>query len=130
MMGIGGFITQGLGVGIDEDDSAEKSIEGKVANIVDIANGSLSNVKVGASVDNLISESPMQKYQLDFNAQIGSLNDSLENLLALIGQYLPNIASNVNREIVLNGDALAVGISRRMDSELGTIAVSKMRGNV
>lgn len=58
MMGIGEFVTQGLGVGITEDDSAEKSIKGKVANIVDIANGSLSNIKVGASVDNLISESP------------------------------------------------------------------------
>ena len=130
MMGIGGFLTQGLGVGIAEDDSAEKSIKDKVDDIIDVANSSFSNVKVGASVDGIIGESPMQKYQLDFNAQIGALNDGFENLLTLIGRYLPDIASNVNREIVLNGDSLAVGMSRRIDTELGTIAVSKMRGNV
>lgn len=127
---VGVFLTQGVGVGIEDDDSAEKSIRNKMSSILDVANGSVGNIKLGASVDNLITQSPMQKYSLDFNAQISSLNDSFERLISLVGSYLPNIANELDRPIVLDGDSLVVGMSRKMDSQLGKIAVSKGRGNV
>lgn len=127
---VGVFLAQGVGAGIEEDDSAEKSIENKVSSILNVASGSLSNVKMGASVDNLITQSPMQRYSLDFNAQISNLNDGFERLISLVGQYLPDISSNMDRNIVIDGDSLAVGMSRKMDAQLGKIAVSKGRGNV
>lgn len=127
---IGVFLGQGVGAGIEEDDSAEKSIENKVASILDVANGSVGNVKIGASVDNLVTQSPIQKYSLDFNAQISSLNDGFERLISLVGQYLPDITANTNRPLIVDGDSLAVGMSRKMDAQLGKIAVSKGRGNV
>ena len=127
---VGVFLTQGVGVGIENDNSAEKSIKNKMSSILDVANGSVGNVRVGASVDNLVNQSPMQKYSLDFNAQISSLNDGFERLISLVGQYLPSISSNMDRELVIDGDRLAIGMSRRLDSQLGKIAVAKGRGNV
>ena len=127
---VGVFLAQGVGEGIEEDDSAEKSIENKVSSILGVASGSLSNIRVGSSIDNLVTQSPMQKYSLDFNAQIGSLSDGFERLLLLVGQYLPNIADNMDRNIVLDGNSLVVGMSRKMDAQLGKISTSKGRGNV
>ena len=130
LMPIGNWVTQGLGVGITEDDSAEKSMKNKIANILGIANNTDTKIKVGTSIDDVVNESPLQKYQLDFNAQLDSLNDGFDRLLALIGQYLPNIAENMDRNIVLDGNSLVVGMSRKMDSQLGKMSVAKGRGNV
>ena len=130
LMPIGNWVTQGLGVGITEDDSAEKSMKNKIANILGIANNTDTKIKVGTSIDDVVNESPLQKYQLDFNAQLDSLNDGFDRLLALIGQYLPNIADNMDRNIVLDGNSLVVGMSRKMDAQLGKMSVAKGRGNV
>ena len=130
MAGLGVYITQGLGVGIEEDDSAEKSMQNKIDSILGVANNSMANIKVGTSVDDIVTESPMHKYQIDFNAQIGALNDGFERLIGLIGQYLPDIASNMDRNIVLDSNSLVVGMSRKMDSQLGRMATAKGRGNV
>ena len=127
---IGGFIAEGLGIGIEDDDSAENAIANKAKSILDIANGSLSNIHIGTSIDGLLADNPMQKYQLDFNAQIGELNDGFERLIALVGQYLPDIASGMDRNIVLDGNALVVGMSKRMDTQFGKMATAKGRGNV
>ena len=130
LMPIGNWITQGLGVGITEDDSAEKSIKSKVDSILGIANNTDAKINIGTNVDDIVTESPMQKYQVAFDAQFNTLNDGFDRLLALIGQYLPNIADNMNRPLTVDGKALAVGISRNMDAQLGKISVAKGRGNV
>ena len=127
---VGTYLSQGLGVGIEEDDSAEKSMQNKIDSILGVANNSMANIKVGISVDDIVTESPMQKYQLDFNAQIGALNDGFDKLISLVGQYLPNIAGRMDRNIVLDGNSLAVGISRAIDVQLGKMSVSKGRGNI
>lgn len=127
---VGKFISEGIGVGITEDDSPEKSMKNKVASILGIVDNVDANINVGTSVDDIVNESPLQKYQLDFNAQLDSLNDGFDRLLALIGQYLPNIADNMDRNIVLDGNSLVVGMSRRMDAQLGKISTAKGRGNV
>lgn len=127
---IGGFIAEGLGVGILADDTAENAISEKAKGIIDIANGSLSNINVGANLNGLIADSPLQKYQIDFNAQLDSLNDGFERLLALVGNYLPDIAVGMERQIVLDGNALVVGMSKRMDTQFGKMATAKGRGNV
>ena len=72
----------------------------------------------------------MQKYQVAFDAQFSSLNDGFDRLLSLIGQYLPNIAENMDRNIVLDSSSLVVGMSRRMDTQLGKMSMAKGRGNV
>ena len=127
---LGRYLTQGLGVGIEEDDSAEKSIKNKVDDVLGIANGSTANIKIGTSVDDVVSETPMQKYQVDFNAQFTSLSNSFDNLLAIVSEYLPNIANGVDKDIVIDGNSLAVGISRNIDRQLGKMATAKGRGNV
>lgn len=127
---VGGFLPEGLAVGIEEDETAEKAIEEKALSVIDVANNTMSGFNFGAGIDDLVVSSPIQKYQLDFNAQIGTLNDGFERLIALVGQYLPNIAGGMDRNIVLDGNALVVGMSRRMDSQLGKMAVAKGRGNV
>ena len=127
---LGGFIAEGLGVGIEDDDTAENAIAEKAKSILDIANGSLSNIHIGSSVDGLLADNPMQKYQLDFNAQIGELNDGFERLISLVGQYLPDIAGGMDRNIVLDSNALVVGMSKRMDNQFGKMAIAKGRGNV
>ena len=127
---IGRYLTQGLGVGIDEDDSAEKSIRNKIDSIMGVANNATANIKVGTSVGDIVSESPMQKYQVDFNAQFTSLSNSFDRLLAVVSEYLPNIADSANKDIVIDGNSLAIGMSRKIDSQLGRMAISKGRGNV
>lgn len=125
---IGVFLAQGIGEGITSDDSAESSMRDKVKSIMDVANTSVGSVSVG--VDDLVAESPMQKYQLAFNGQMGSLNDGFERLISLIGSYLPEISENSRKELSVDGNRLVLGISRRMDSELGKLALAKGRGNV
>ena len=113
MAEMGDYISQGLGDGIENNDSPEKAIKSKYDGIT-----------------NITSESPLQKYQLDFNAQIGSLNDGFDRLIALVGEYLPNISQKMNRPLTFDGNSLARGMSRQMDTQLGKIAVAKGRGNV
>ena len=127
---VGAYLAQGIGVGIEEDDTAEKSIRNKVDSILGIANGATPNIKLNTGIDNLITESPMQKYQLDFNAQLDSLNDGFDRLINLIGQYLPDIAENSAKEIEFSGDRLVLGISKKMDRQLGKMSIAKGRGNV
>lgn len=129
MANLGVYITQGLGVGISEDDSAEKAMDEKVNGIISKTK-SLNKIKVGTSVDNVIGENPMQKYQIDFNAQIGSLNDGFDRLIGLVGNYLPNISENMNRPLLVDGNNLTTSISKQMDNQLGKMATSKDRGNV
>lgn len=127
---VGVFLAQGVAEGIVTDDSAEKSMKEKVGRIMDIASGSVGAIAIPTTVDDLFVESPIQKYQMDFNAQFNSLNDGFERLVALVGNYLPDIASGMDRNIVLDGNNLAIGMSRRIDVELGKMAVAKGRGNV
>ena len=127
---IGRYLTQGLGVGIEEDDSAEKSIRNKVDSVLGVANNATANIKIGTSIDDVVSESPMQKYQVDFNAQFTALSNSFDKLLAVVAEYLPNIANGVDKDIVIDGNSLAIGMSRKIDSQLGRMAISKGRGNV
>lgn len=127
---VGTYLSQGLGVGIEEDDSAEKSIRNKVDSIIGVANNSMSDIRIGSSVSGLVGDNPVQKYQIGFDAQFSTLNDGFERLLSLIGQYLPDIASNMDRNIVLDGNSLAAGISRKIDTQLGKMSVAKGRGNV
>ena len=81
-------------------------------------------------IKNVVSETAMKSYQLSFNTQFDALNDRVDRLIDLIGQYLPNIADNMDRNIVLDGNSLAVGISRKIDTQLGRISTAKRRGNV
>ena len=87
----------------------------------------LPNIK---GIDNIINTTPMQQYQVSFNTQFNALNDRVDQLITLISKYLPNIADNMDREIVLDGNSLAVGISRKIDTQLGRMATAKGRGNV
>ena len=127
---VGKYLMEGVGVGMDEDDSAEKAMKSKVDNIIGIAEDASANLNIGTSVDNIVADSPMKKYQLDFNAQLGALGDGFDRLVSLVGQYLPDIAVNSAKELTFSGDKLVLGISKRMDLQLGKMAVAKGRGNV
>ena len=113
-----------------EDNSAEKSIKNKVDSIIGVANNSMSDIRIGSTVSGLVGDNPVQNYQIGFDAQFSTLNDGFERLLSLVGQYLPDISSNINRPLVLDGNAVAVGISRKIDTQLGKMSIAKGRGNV
>ena len=81
-------------------------------------------------IDNIINEQPMRQYQVAFNTQLEVLNDRFDQLINLIGEYLPDIANNMDRNIVLDSNSLVVGMSRKMDSQLGKISSAKGRGNI
>ena len=113
---LGKYMAQGLGVGIDEDDSAEKAIQHKVETI--------------SNVDNMIGDNPLQRYQVDFNTQFNSLNDGFNNLMNLLGQYLPVIIENMNRDIVLDSGLLVGSTIKDIDKQLGIRSNARVRGNV
>ena len=72
----------------------------------------------------------MDKYQLSIDNQINAVNDRFDRLIGLIGKYLPGIAENAEKPITIDGNSLAVGISRKIDVQLGKISTAKGRGNV
>ena len=127
---IGQMLTQGIGVGVESDDSAEKSIKNKVNSVIGIANNSLSNIKVGANFNNFKSSNPLQEYQLSIDAQMNNLNNGIDKLTNLIASYLPQIAENSDKPISIDGNSLAVGMRRQIDYQLGRLSVGKGRGNV
>ena len=99
--------------------------------INDTFNVGFGTESVGNSEFSGISErSSVGGYRPDYTEQLNLINDAIDRLISLVSQYLPDIATKMDRPIVVNGDALAVGISRKMDSQLGKISVSKKRGNV
>ena len=127
---IGQMLTQGISVGVETDDSAEKSIKNKVLSVIDSAKSGLSNMSVSSNIDGLMGNNPMTQYQLSINGQIGGLNNSIDRLTNLIASYLPQIAENSDKPIAIDGNSLAVGMRRQMDYQLGRLSVGKGRGNV
>ena len=81
-------------------------------------------------IENVNNENPVQKYQVSFDAQFNALNDRFDRVISLIGKYLPGIADNAEKPITIDGNSLAVGISRKIDAQLGKISTAKGRGNV
>ena len=150
MYPIGEGIDEGVGVSLENSEASENAIKSKFGNIMNVAGkafgmvqGYISEesknlatefdvptVQIDSRIRNEAIENPVQQYQLDINSQFSLLNDGFERLIGLINEYLPDIAGNMNREIVLDSGALAVGMSRRMDKELGKISVGKGRGNI
>ena len=92
--------------------------------------GQVPDIQVDKTIENVVTEDPVQKYQFEFNNQFNILTDSVERLISLIGEYLPEITNGLDRPIVLDSDAMAVGISQKIDRELGKRKLSKGRGNV
>ena len=83
-----------------------------------------------AGVVGVNSGSVLGTYRPDYTEQLNSINDAVDRLIGLVGEYLPNISSNASKPVVVDANSLAVGMSRNIDSELGKISVSKNRGNV
>ena len=132
----GGVVDEPTVAEVGEDGKeAIVPLENNVAWITTLAEKLISELKsiilpTNKGIDNVVSETPMKEYQVSFNTQFDTLNNRVDRLIDLIGQYLPNIADNMDREIVLDGNRLAVGMSRRIDSQLGKISTAKGRGNV
>ena len=87
---------------------------------------SLDNADVGVLNDRV----NLSNYQTDYSEHLALINDNIDRLISLVGEHLPNIDNKMNRPVMVDTDALAVGMSRKMDSQLGKITISKDRGNV
>ena len=145
MYPIGEFIDAGLGVGLENSDASEQAIGGKFDKIMTVTGNAvrkvgdfakqavgdiqLPEITVNRTVDNVIGENPVQQYKVSFDAQFSALNDGIDRLISLVGEYLPGIVTDADRPIVLDSGAVVGAISRKMDRELGKISVSKGRGN-
>lgn len=62
--------------------------------------------------------------------ETNNLSSSVDRLYNLINNYLPQILSNMDRDIVLDNGALVGGIIKQVDKGLGIRSNSKARGNV
>ena len=131
MYPVGKFIDEGVAVGLEESEASKYAIDDTFNSIIkSVDNLSLPDIKVKRSIDNIVGENPMQTYKVAFDTQFSTLNDGFDRLIGLVGQYLPNIVAGMDRSIVLDGNSLVVGMSRKMDLQLGKISTSKGRGNV
>ena len=72
----------------------------------------------------------VRNYQIDYTNQLNNINDTIDKLISLLGEYLPGISQKMDRPIIVDGDSLAVGISKKIDFQLGKMSISKDRGNV
>ena len=132
----GGIVDEPTVAEIGEDGKeAVIPLENNLGWINNLAEKLISELKsivlpTGKGIDNITNEQPMQQYQVAFNTQLEVLNDRFDQLINLIGEYLPDIASNMDRNIVLDSNSLVVGMSRKMDSQLGKISSAKGRGNI
>ena len=68
--------------------------------------------------------------QTNYTVQLNNINDAIDNLISLVGEYLQDISQKMNRPLVVDGNSLAVGMSRNIDTQLGKLSVAKDRGNV
>ena len=83
-----------------------------------------------ANITTLNDRGDLESYRTNYTEQLNLINDSVDRLISLIGDYLPGIALKVDRPLVVDGDSLTVGISRKMDYQLGKMSIAKDRGNV
>lgn len=72
----------------------------------------------------------LQPSQIETNNNTNAINENIDRLISLIGEYLPGIADKMDRPITVDGDSLAVGMTRKIDSQLGKLTIAKGRGNV
>lgn len=97
-------------------------------------NPATGNVMGGgeAGAEAIAPISTLQQYVSEaVHAETNGLNYTLEKLLELLGQYLPDIRDKMdNRVIALDGDRLVNGIADRMDVKLGAMSNSKARYGV
>ena len=104
-------------------------LENNIGWISGLAKNLMQEIK-SMPIENINNENPVQKYQVSFDAQFNALNDRFDRVISLIGKYLPGIAENAEKPITIDGNSLAVGISRKIDAQLGKISTAKGRGNV
>lgn len=65
------------------------------------------------------------------HAETNGLNYTMNKLLELLGQYLPDIRDNMNNQtIVLDSGHLVNGIANKMDAKLGAMSNTKARYGV
>lgn len=97
-------------------------------------NPATGNVMGGgeAGAEAIAPISTLQQYVSEaVHAETNGLNYTMEKLLELLGQYLPDIRDKIdNRVIALDGDRLVNGIADRMDVKLGAMSNSKARYGV
>lgn len=127
---IGKNLAEGIAVGITEDDSAENALNNKVNKILNVADYTTPNIRIGASVNDIMSADPMTEYQVNFTSQMNTLGDTFDRVLGILAEYLPIITEKANRDVIIDANSLAVGLSRQIDVQLGKMAVAKGRGNV
>ena len=76
--------------------------------------------------------STLQQYVTEaVRSETNGLNYTLEKLLDLLSQYLPDIRDNINNQtVVLDSGRLVNGIANKMDAKLGAMSNSKARYGV
>lgn len=76
--------------------------------------------------------STLQQYVMEaVKSETNGLNYTMEKLLELLGQYLPDIRDKMNNQtIVLDSGRLVNGIADKMDIKLGAMSNSKARYGV
>lgn len=96
-------------------------------------NPSTNNSMIGgeAGAEAIAPISTLQGYVSEaVKSETSGLNYSLDKLISMLSQYLPNILNNMDRDIVLDSGALVGSTATKMDKKLGNIALSKARYGV
>ena len=129
---IGENVTESLMNGIDsKSEWLKEQILKFCSSVNDTFNVGFGTVNLDNSEFGGINDrATLRDYRPDYTEQLNLINDAIDRLIVLIGDYLPDIASKVNRPVMVDGNSLAVGMSRSLDNQLGRISISKERGNV
>lgn len=150
MYPIGQGIDEGIGVSLIKSKASTDAIQSKFGAVMNSASHgfgklkdfisnksadisadmSLSDISIDKNIRNTVVEDSNRKYQVEVSSQFNGLSDTVERLIGLINDYLPNIANNMDKNIVLDTGAMVGAISGKIDQSLGRRKISKGRGNV
>ena len=132
LKGIGENVTESLMDGIE---SKSDWLKEQILNFCNSISQTFGDAFSVGGIDNVqlagtTGINSIRNYQIDYTIQLNNINDSIDRFISLVGEYLPGISQKMDRPIVVDGNSLAVGMARKMDSQLGKLTVAKGRGNV
>lgn len=119
---VGRFLAEGVSVGIS--DNADDPIAA-TQNLVDDMIGSIDGARIERSIKGRLS---LDEMSTNITGSQSTLLSALNEVIALLNNFLPELLTNSQRSLVLDDGTLVGALAPGMDSELGALSVLKKRG--
>lgn len=119
---VGKPVAQGIGVGMtDTTDEIEQQAEQMINDTYDAIDGAMLERAITPKIN-------LDTIQASMTGGNDALLQRVNDLINLVTDYLPDIAANSNRELVLDTGAVVGALTPGVDAQLGSIAALKKRG--